>query len=58
MLSKPEVIVRGKVNQRPAGAADAGSSDQVDRPQLPIQCPLLQIGDEFFVGKGVQWAVW
>jgi hypothetical protein len=55
MLREPEIIVRSKINQRPAGTTDAGSADLVDRLQSPIQRSLLQIRDDLFVRIRFQW---
>ena len=55
MLREPEIIVRRKINQRPAGTTDAGSADLVDRLQSPIQRSLFQIRDDLFVRIGFQW---
>src|SRR5580692_10379023 len=55
MLREPEIIVRSKINQRPAGTTDAGSADLVDRLQSPIQRSPLQIRDDLFVRIRFQW---
>jgi hypothetical protein len=55
MLRESEIIIRSKIDQRPASAADAGSVDLVERLQSPIQRSLLQIRDDLFVRTGFQW---